>query len=66
MTNETALRLSIIVFALSIVSLVIVMASFIFHIQIPSGLFRPLMGVGYLWPAAAFAIVWFRKKIAES
>ena len=65
MTNETALRLSIVVFALSIVSLAVVMASFALHIPIPPGLFRPLLGVGYLWPAAAFAIAWFRKKIAE-
>lgn len=65
MTYENALRLCYAIFAISIVSLAIVIASFVFHLQVPSALFRTLMGVGYLWPGAAFAIAWFRKKIEQ-
>jgi len=63
MTYENALRLSYVVFVLSIVSLAVVIASFVLHFHVPSTLFRTLMGVGYLWPGAAFAIAWFRKKL---
>ncbi len=65
MTYENALRLCYVIFALSIVSLAIVIATFVLHLQVPSGQFRLLMGVGYLWPGAAFAIAWFRKKIEQ-
>lgn len=63
MSLETALRLSIAALVLSLASLALVMASFIFHLQIPAGPFRLAMGLSYLWPAAAFAVVWFRKKL---
>ncbi len=65
MTYQTALRLSYIAFAISIISLVIVMASFVLKFDIPSHIFRPLMGVSYLWPGAAFAIAWFKKKVEQ-
>lgn len=65
MTYQTALRLSYVALAISLASLAVVMASFVFKFQIPSHIFRPLMGVSYLWPGAAFAIAWFKKKVEQ-
>jgi hypothetical protein len=64
MSNKSALNLSYAILALSLVALVLVMAAFILHLQVPAIPFRVLMVVAYLWPAAAFSIAFFRKRLS--
>lgn len=64
MNNRTALNLSYAILALSLVALVMVMAAFVLHLQVPAMPFRVLMIVAYLWPAAAFSIAFFRKRLS--
>jgi hypothetical protein len=64
MNNRTALNLSYAILALSLVALVMVIAAFVLHLQVPATPFRVLMIVAYLWPAAAFSIAFFRKRLS--
>jgi O-antigen/teichoic acid export membrane protein len=64
MDNKTALNLSYAILVLSLVALVMVMAAFVLHLQVPAIPFRILMVVAYLWPAAAFSIAFFRKRLS--
>lgn len=65
MDINTTLRIAYAILAVSLVSLASVIAVMVFHLDMPAGLFKILSILGYIWPAAAYAIAILRKRRAQ-
>lgn len=66
MDINIALRIVYAIFALSIAALIAVLGSYFLHYAIPAPYDKPLMMLGYIWPAAAYGIAYLRKRRVES
>lgn len=62
MDINTTLRITYVVLVISLASLAGVIGSLIFHFEIPAALYKPMVVMGYVWPAAAYAIAILRKR----
>ncbi|MCE9650549.1 MAG: hypothetical protein K8R18_13080 [Parvibaculum sp.] len=62
MDIDTTLRAAYGILVVSLVSLAAVIGSLVFHYEIPAALYKPMVIMGYVWPAAAYAIAILRKR----